>query len=176
MGLAERPVAGAVVYLSAGDYLTTNSLGIIPPYVGSAADGSFELHNVPTGRDLHVYAEAPERRLAGTAVFEIPAEPAETPSIALDLALTVRASVILKNSKGDVLANTSLNIRPVVQGQEMGFAERAAASDDQGRLELDGIVPGLEYAVREAISEERRAANANTRFFQQRMQLAPMPK
>jgi hypothetical protein len=61
------------------------------------------------------------------------------------------ASVILTDASGKPRANMNLKLRPRQWGDHIFRADdRPAVTDAEGRLTLNGIVPGLEYFIRDA--------------------------
>ena len=160
-----------VVYAGAGKVKTS---------VGSSTgqsvtiddDGRFVLKEIPAGQRLHLYVETKDRLLAATDVFEIPDDPDWSGFLAVNLESTQSASVVIRNENGDIIPDRSFNINPIVEDEPIWSVDIKGWTDENGLLELDGIVPGLEYyltsiepemsdespglsvgAIREAISE-----------------------
>jgi beta-lactamase regulating signal transducer with metallopeptidase domain/thiol-disulfide isomerase/thioredoxin len=159
-----RPLAGAVVQpAAAGRFITKNVYSYIVA-APSNDDGTFELVEVPAGRKLLLFAETRDRKAAGTAAVDVPAEPDESFRLHLKLQPTRRASVSIADSAGGVNAKRSdmpLQISPIVEGEPIYFkAERTARTDAEGRLEIDGILPGLEYLLREMTPSNDAPAEA----------------
>lgn len=115
--------------------------------VGVDGDGRFELKGVPAGRKLHIYAATKDRSLAAGDVFEIPDDPAWSGYLAINLRATQSASVVVKDEDGNVIPDRQFRIDPMVEGERISRmpVDRQARTDENGLLETDGIVPGLEY-------------------------------
>jgi len=115
--------------------------------VGVDGDGRFELKGVPAGRKLHIYAATKDRSLAAGDVFEIPDDPAWSGYLAINLRATQSASVVVKDEDGNVIPDRQFRIDPMVEGERIWRmpVDRQAQTDENGLLETDGIVPGLEY-------------------------------
>ena len=138
----------AVVYAGAGRFHTSTAGSYVRP-VGVDSDGRFELKEVPAGRKLYIYAETGDRTLAAVSVFEIPAEPSESVHLEVKLETTQRASAIVVDESGEVIPDMSFSIRPMVDEEQIWPAERTGRTDERGVLEIDGILPGLEYYLYE---------------------------
>jgi hypothetical protein len=138
-----------VVYAAAGEFATATAFGYVRP-TGTDADGRFELKEVPAGRNLHLYAETKDHALAVISVVAIPAEPNDVRPSELVLRPTQSIAAVIYDQEGNLAADTSLSIRPIVEGEKMWSAERRGKTDSSGVLETDGIIPGLTYHVRDA--------------------------
>ncbi|UCG48248.1 MAG: hypothetical protein JSU94_00440, partial [Phycisphaerales bacterium] len=173
LGPDGRAVSGAVLYASAGSFHTSNASSYIRP-VGAENDGLFELKEVPAGRKLNIYAETKDRSLAGKAVFDVPAEPNESFFVEVKLQATRHASVVVKDKKGDIVPDTTVAISPVVGGDELWPAKRHRRTDENGALEIDGIVPGLEYYLEDVEFQNRARRQVSVEgIFRGRMVLIP---
>ena len=145
-----------VVYAGAGGIRTSIGSSTERP-VWVDGDGRFELKEVPAGRKLHVYAATADHTLAATDVFEIPDDPDWSGYLAINLEPTQSASVVVSDYDGNAVPNTEFRTQPMVEGERISAADRKARTDENGLLELDGIVPGLEYylsAVEPKVSTE----------------------
>ncbi len=140
--------ADAVVH-AATDPFQAATKGYIPP-VGAEVDGHFELKEVPAGRRISLYVITKDGILAGKAECDVPVESDKAPFVRIKLQDTKEASVIIKDEMGFPLTNKDLQINPVVAGHPMPRAQRNARTDEQGLLEIDGIVPELQYYLRES--------------------------
>jgi hypothetical protein len=163
-GIVLGPDAGpqddAVVHASTSPFQTAGR-GYVPP-VGVDRNGRFELRDVPGGRPVYIYAVTNDGTLAGTAEINVSAEPGATPLVRVKLRPTQRASVTIKDQTGFLLSGTRLRIRPTLKGHRMPRCERNARTDEQGLLEIDGILPGLEYLLQETASRPARIARTRT--------------
>jgi len=164
----------AVVHASADQFLTAKR-GYVPP-AGVNNDGRFELKEVPAGRKLCLYAVTNDGRLAGTAVFDIPAEPDRSPFAEIKLQATKTVSITIKDNAGEPVRNAALRLRPMVEGQRIPLAERTARTDEQGLLEIDGILPGLQYYLQDtSMGRQGRISRADVeRQFEATLTLIPI--
>jgi hypothetical protein len=53
--------------------------------------------------------------------------------------------VIVRDDDGDVVSDKHFSIDPIVEGEAIWSVDIRDWTDENGLLELDGIVPGLEY-------------------------------
>ncbi len=143
------PAQDVVVYGGAGEFYTAKAGSLIWT-VGVNSDGTFELSQVPASRDLRLYAETQDHGLAATKVVAIPADPNETGPVELILQPTEKAVVVLEDQDGNVVADRSICLRPVVDGEVLWATERIVSVGPSGVLEIEGIVPGLTYHLRDA--------------------------
>lgn len=176
-GLCTRPdgsrAEGATVSVGAG--ATVRGGGSLVR--GRRADGlgRFTLDGVPPGQTLQLYAETADRRLAGTASCRSPEKTDPAPRVTMALAATVAVEVDLSDDAGKPLANRKVQIRPRVGDDEFLFLERSVETDAQGRLRLDGIVPGLSYRIVEVLPAQGVAIQRGGRksYFDEVITLAP---
>ncbi len=110
-------------------------------------DGRFELKGVAPGYKLPTYAATTDHAFAATDVFEIPDDPDWSGYLAINLKATQSAAVIISDDDGNVVCDRQLRIDPMVEGERIWEAGRTARTDESGLLEIDGIVPGLEYHI-----------------------------
>lgn len=143
------PVEGAVVYAGAGRFSTATAFGLVRP-TGTDAKGQFTLTGVPAGLDLHIYAETRDHTLAAKAVYPVPADANEVTSMELVLLPTETAVALVEDEKGDPVSSRALSVYPVVEGEQIWRAERTGRTDETGVLQIDGVVPGLTYFLRDA--------------------------
>jgi hypothetical protein len=153
-----RSVSGIVIgpdsmVQSDGETVVYAGAGKIKTSVGSSTersvriddDGRFVLKEIPAGQRLHLYVETKDRLLAGSDVFEIPDDPDWSGFLAVNLDSTQSASVVIRDEDGDIIPDRSFNINPIVEGEPIWSVDIKGWTDENGLLELDGIVPGLEY-------------------------------
>jgi protocatechuate 3,4-dioxygenase beta subunit len=139
--------AETVVHAGAGRFLTsTASREIRPAWVG--AGGRFELKEVPAGRRVRLYVVTKDQTLAATDIFDIPDDPDWSDLLEMRLEATQSASVLVTDNNGDVIADTRFRIEPMGEGEPIPSAGRYGRTDENGLLEMDGVVPGLEYHLR----------------------------
>lgn len=162
----------AVVYAEAEKRFETSTAGSYIRSTGTDFDGQFELKEVPAGLNLHLYTETKNRDLAGTAIFEIPADPNDIPIIEITLRSTQRAEQVLADLNGSPVCNTDLQIRPVVGGQDLwGGYDRYVRTDGEGILRIDGILPDIEYYLRDNKFEDldKYTSQEREKWFQGRV-------
>jgi len=152
LGPDGHPRGNATVYADAGSFETATAGSYVRP-TGTNDDGQFELHEVPAGRKLYLYAETKDHSIAGTAAFDIPAEPDESFGVELTLEATQSASVVIRNADEGPVVDMPLTVSPVVGGRRFWPAQRRRRTDSEGRLQMDGILPGTEYYLRDARSD-----------------------
>lgn len=151
LGPERTPTAGAVVCAAAGRFETATAGNYVRP-TGTDASGRFELKEVPAGRDLHLLAETKDHRLAVAQVVHIPEDVNDLPAIELLLQPTQICAIVVLGKDGNPAADASLSVAPVVEGERMWMAsaERRGKTDQLGILQMDGILPGLVYHLRDA--------------------------
>jgi len=137
-----------IVYAGAGGIETSFATGgtIRPVWVDS--EGRFELKEVPAGRKLYLYVATKNRTLAATGVFEIPDDPDWSDYLGINLDATQTASVVISDENGNVVPGVEFRIDPIVEGERIRSVDIVGRTDENGLLELDGIIPGLEYHLR----------------------------
>jgi hypothetical protein len=143
------PLEGAVVYADAGRFRTATTSNYVPPS-GTDANGRFTLKGVPAGLDLRVYAETRDHALASMAVYPAPADANELISMELVLLPTEAAIALIEHEEDHPASSLTLTIVPMVEGAKIWRAERTDRTDETGLLQIDGIVPGLTYFLRDA--------------------------
>ncbi len=153
LGPDGRPHGGVTVHANAGIFITATSGSHISP-TGANDDGQFELKDVPLGRKLHLYTEAKDHSLACMMAFDIPTKTDESFGIELKLEATQKPSMIIKDEDGIPAVDTTLTICPAVGERTYWEAKRTAHTDSKGRLQIDGILPRIEYQIRETQSEK----------------------
>jgi hypothetical protein len=166
----------AVIYAQADQrFMTSTASSYVRP-AGTDYDGLFELKEVPAGLKLHIYAEAQNRTFAGTGVFEIPADPNETTGIEVKLKPTQGSKLIIMDKNGEAVCDKSLQIRPVVGDQNVwGGYNRVVRTDREGLLQADGILPGLEYYLRDIrFDQSRFFGEEREKWFKGRITLIPL--
>jgi hypothetical protein len=171
------PVSNAVVYAGAGRFNTATAGSYIRP-AGVDTNGRFELKEVPAGRDVHVYVESKDRMLALADILHIPADPNELEPLELILLPTATAATTIQDKDGYPVANTDLSMCPLVQGERIWPAGRRGRTDGLGILEIDGIVPGLTYHLRDARFEQsaRRRDEGWETWFNGEVTLIPLDR
>jgi len=163
------------VYAGVGKIITSFGSGI-QKSVRVNRDGRFELKEVPAGRRLHFYAATKDRSLAAVDVFEIPDDPDWSGVITVNLEATGTASIVLSDEHGDIVAGRNFKIHPVVEGEPIWSAEIEGWTNENGLLEMDGIVPGLEYYLTGVEPERSGESSIETTsdVFRQKIVLVPL--
>ncbi|WP_422929008.1 M56 family metallopeptidase [Singulisphaera sp. PoT] len=141
-----RPAAGVEVNSSAGHFLTSTAMGLIPKRLTDAA-GRFTLEGVPAGQMLNIYAEADGRKLAGTTQVQLPLKANPAFSVKVSLAPTVEVEKVILDQQNHPIASRKYLVTPKVGDDPFPFQRRTVESDELGRIKLDGIVRGLKYEV-----------------------------
>ncbi|RLG00405.1 MAG: hypothetical protein DRN49_03020 [Thaumarchaeota archaeon] len=164
-----------IICAGAGGIRTSVGTGgtIRPAWVDS--DGRFELKGVPAGRKLHLYVATMDRTLAAAGVFAIPDDPDWSDYLGINLDVTRSASVVISDENGDIVPGVEFRIDPIVEGERIRFVDIAVRTDDNGLLELDGVIPGLEYHLRAVAGEmnQEPSLDATGGALTLRMVLAP---
>jgi hypothetical protein len=175
LGPQGTPVNDVAVYAAAGRFETATVANYVRP-TGADGAGRFTLKEVPAGRDLHLFTETKDHRLAAAEVIPIPENPEEMPTVELILQPTRTAEVVIQDEAGDFVADTALSILPLVQGERiwMSDAARRGRTDRLGLLQLEGVMPGLVYQVRDARFEENIRRPAGEEWFERDMILIPL--
>jgi protocatechuate 3,4-dioxygenase beta subunit len=152
-----RP-ASCVVFPSAGTFETAQSRSEIRS-AHTNAGGEFTLEDVPSRRRLSLYAETYDAKYAGGTVVDTPEQASKSFHPILTLVPTVQASRILKGKDGRALASRKLLIQPEVGDERIAARGREVMTDEHGRLEVSGIVPGLAYHLEEqrVLARDRKA-------------------
>jgi hypothetical protein len=98
------------------------------------------------------------------------------PTVELILQPTRTAEVVIQDEAGDFVADTALSILPLVQGERMWMSDaaRRGRTDRLGLLQLEGVMPGLVYQVRDARFEENIRRPAGEEWFERDMILIPL--
>ena len=181
LGPERVPVVGAVVCAAAGRFETATAGSYVRP-TGTDAEGRFELKEVPAGRDLHLFVETKDHVLAGTDVVPIPADANQLPVIELMLRPTRSCAVVILDKEGTPATETALTATPLVAGERMWMssAPRAVRTDRLGILQMDGVVPGLMYRLRDRRFDETsgrtsgRRPEGHERWLDTEMVLVPL--
>jgi protocatechuate 3,4-dioxygenase beta subunit len=145
---AGAPVAGAVVSATAGHFAAPGAPDRIRDGQADRA-GRFTVEGIPSGRMVHLYAETRGRTLAGMAAIAVPKKADPGLRATLTLVPTVAADRVLAYAGGKPLASRKFRITPMAGEDEFLFLRRSVMTDAEGRLKVDGIVPGLAYRVEE---------------------------
>ena len=69
-----------------------------------------------------------------------------------------------RSSDGSTLPSARVTIRPTVDKEIIAFAGRDTKTDENGFIDFDGVLPGLEYWIWERKSKAARRSGASTSF------------
>lgn len=125
-------------------------------------DGRFELRDVPAGRRLHLYVATKDHTLAATGVFDIPDDPDWSDYLVINLEATQSASVVVNDENGNIVNNVEFRIDPIVDGERITDVNIHGSTNENGLLELDGILPGMEYYLRGITSKNNEESSLET--------------
>ncbi|HEY2159332.1 MAG TPA: hypothetical protein VGH33_27140, partial [Isosphaeraceae bacterium] len=152
-GLCTRPdgsrAEGVTVSAVAGKFKTLGTTNYIRDRRTDGL-GQFTLEAVPDGRPIHFYALSDDRKLAARATAKAPEKSDHASRIKLALTPTVAVEYELKDAAGKPMADRKFHLTPKVGEDEFLFLRRPVETDGQGRLVIDGVLPGLAYHVQEA--------------------------
>jgi hypothetical protein len=122
--------------------------------------GRFSLEGVPGGRQVHLYAESGDRALAAATSVSAGTKSDPANDVTLTLSPTKSISRELMGDDGKPLASRKIVISPNVLGEDFRRFRRAVSTDEQGRLRIDGILPGMTYRVQEEVAPRAGPINA----------------
>ena len=141
-------------------------------YTSTNSDGSFELKNVPAGLKLFLYGNTKDYKyFLAEVIGNI-----EDPTI-LSSPLVMKAGqetdILLTNKKDEPCVNLSLKIRPMMWGNQLYRADSLyGRTDAQGRLKINGILPGMDYFVIDSRGED----GPRDMYYNQTLTLIPLKK
>ena len=163
---------GVSVAASAGQFRTSTKIGYVPT-VTTDSNGAFEFPEVPEGKKLSVYAEMPDRSLAGAVWLDIPRDAGKIPETTVWLDLTTTGSTLIRDLEGNPRKQFRVAIRPIVSGEAILFLDISATTDEQGILKVNGIIKGLMYELVDA--DFIRTGRNRREILESKVQLAPGP-
>jgi hypothetical protein len=155
---------------NSASYETLTFGGAGGAYTGTSSDGSFELKEVPAGLKLFVYGNTKDYQYVLAEVIDN----VEDPTI-LSAPLVMRqgqaADVLLTDKQGKSCANLSVRVKPVMWGNRLFRADyHDGKTDAEGRLKINGIIPGMEYYV----MDSRAESGPRDMYYTQTMTLIPL--
>ncbi len=119
------------------------------------ATGDFNVDQIPAGRGLGLYAISEDGKFGAWMTTKVPGEGEPEQPINLSLRPTVTVEPTLVDKSGNRLPSREFTITPK-PGVDLVFLRRTGKSDEQGRLRLDRIIPGLSYHVEEQPAVQQR--------------------
>lgn len=153
------PAMDVTVNANAGRFVTSTSMSYIRPR-RTDAQGRFTLTDIPAGLPLCIYAEAKNRKLAGTTKADTPTETNRDFRLRVNLEATVTVDGVFKDDAGKPVGAKKFQVSPLVNAEDFPFVSRDASSDAEGRFKIDGIIPGLSYRVQEVMPPGPRVVAA----------------
>lgn len=151
-------------------YQTTSFFGAGGAYAGTNPDGSFELKDVPAGLKLFLYGTTKDYQYVLAELMENVEDPTGLSSPLIMKPGQV-ADVLLTDKRGEPCANLSVKLIPVMWRDQIFYADsRDAKTDAEGRLKINGIVPGMEYHV----MDSRAESGPSDVYYTQTMALVPL--
>ena len=139
-------------------------------YTGTGSDGSFELKDVPAGLKLFLYGNTKDYRYILAEVIENVEDPTVL-SEPLVMQPGQVADILLPGNQGKSCANLSVRVKPVMWGNQPFRADyHDGKTDAEGRLKIDGIIPGMEYYVMDSSAE----SGPRNMYYTQTITLIPL--
>ncbi|MHC5541966.1 carboxypeptidase regulatory-like domain-containing protein, partial [Singulisphaera rosea] len=142
------PASGVTVHVATGRFASSsNSSWAHPPRTDD--EGRFTLQDVPSGQTLGLYAESEDGQWAGAISFRTEARPDPKARLKIPMRRPLKAGTTLEKTRGAALASREFSVAPKVGEGEFTSLRRTVKSDEQGRIEVDRVIPGLTYHIRE---------------------------
>jgi hypothetical protein len=139
-------------------------------YTGTSLDGSFELKDVPAGLKLFLYGNTEDYRYVLAEVIENVEDPTVL-SAPLVMQPGQAADALLPDKQGKSCSNLSVRVKPVMWGNRLFRADyHDARTDAEGRLKINGIIPGMEYYV----MDSRAESGPRDMYYTQTITLIPL--
>jgi len=167
------PAADIKISTTNSEYYETLTFGGAGgAYTGTGSDGSFELKDVPVGLKLFLYGHTKDYQYILAEVIE----KLEDPTI-LSEPLVMKhgqvADVLLVDKRDEPCANLNVKVKPVMWDNRLFRADyHNAKTDAQGRLKINGIIPGMKYYV----MDSRAESGPRDMYYTQTMALIPLEK
>ena len=157
---------------NSASYETLTFGGAGGAYTGTSSDGSFELKEVPAGLKLFLYGNTKDYQYILAEVIENLEDPTELTSPLIMKPGHV-ADILLADKWGEPCANLSVKLKPVKWNNRLFRADyRDAKIDAEGRLKINGIIPGMEYYV----MDSRAESGPRDMYFTKTMTLIPLER
>jgi len=165
----------ADIKISTTNSASYNTLGWSGPggaYTGTSSDGSFELKDVPAGLKLFLYGNTQDCQYILAEVIENIEDPTIL-SEPLVMQQGQEADILLTAERGKSCANLSVKIKPVMWGNQIFRADyHNGQTDAEGRLKINGILPGMNYYV----MDSRAESGPRDMYYSQTVTLIPLEK
>ena len=143
------PATDATVNIGAGQFVAAGSTNLVRER-RTDAEGHFTLEGVPSGHTLSLYAETADRMFAGTATIAAPAKADPAFRISFPLVPTVGVEWAIQDHAGKLMKSKKFHLSPRLGDENFPFlSRRTVESDEEGRIQFYGIVPGLSYRLEE---------------------------
>jgi hypothetical protein len=108
------------------------------------------LKGVPAGQKLFLYANTKDFQHVLAETIDSVEDPAVL-STPLVMKKGQTANRVLKDKLGKPCANMPVNVTPMMWGNDtLRTEDHQVTTDAEGRLKIDGILPGIEYLVMDA--------------------------
>jgi len=167
------PAANIKISTTNSEYYETLTFGGAGgAYTGTGADGSFELKDVPAGLKLFVYGNTKDYQYVLAEVIEN----VEDPTV-LSESLVMKpgqvADVLLVDKRDEPCTNLDVKVAPVMWDNRLFRADyHNAKTDAEGRLKINGIIPGMNYYV----MDSRAESGPRDMYYTQTITLIPLEK
>lgn len=153
-------------------YSTLTWTGPGGAYTGTNSDGSFELKEVPVGLKLCLYGNTKDYQHILSEVIDNVEDPTVLSS-PLVMQQGQVADVLLTDKRNEPCANLSVKIKPVMWGNQIPRADsHNGKTDAEGRLKINGILPGMEYFV----IDSRGESGPRDMYYSNTITLIPLKK
>lgn len=165
------PAANVKISTTNSEYYETLTFGGAGgAYTGTGSDGSFELKDVPAGLKLFLYGHTKDSQYILAEVIEN----VEDPTV-LSEPLVMKpgqvADVLLVNKRDEPCANMNVKVKPVMWDNRLFRANyHNARTDAEGRLKINGIIPGMKYYV----MDSRAESGPRDMYYTQTITLIPL--
>ena len=152
------------------NYETLTFGGAGGAYTGTGSDGSFELKEVPAGLKLFIYGNTKDYQYILAEVIDNVEDPTVL-SAPLVMQQGQVADVLLADKRGESCANLSVKVKPVMWGNRLFRADyHNGKTEAEGRLKINGIIPGMNYYV----MDSRAESGPRDMYYTQTITLIPL--
>jgi len=167
------PAANVKISTTNSEYYETLTFGGAGgAYTGTGSDGSFELKEVPAGLKLFIYGNTKDYQYILAEVIDNVEDPTVL-SAPLIMQPGQVADVLLADKRDEPCANLSVKVKPVMWDNRLFRADyHNAKTDAEGRLKINGIIPGMKYYV----MDSRAESGPRDMYYTQTITLIPLEK